>query len=89
MELNEQLDELLLLAEKLGIEVRKVHLTGDGGAICTIRGKKVLFVDKNAPLAEQLARTSAAIGSLGELEDQYILPEIRQILEEHRQKDIF
>ena len=58
------LAELLDLAEKLGIEVRRELLGGDGGGLCLLRGRRVLFVDTGADLVEQVGRTVAAPADL-------------------------
>lgn len=78
------LTELLDLAGRLDIDIRQVYMTGEGGGLCKLRGRWVLFVDNAAPLPEQLARVAESLAGLDHLEDQYLLPEVREILEQYR-----
>ncbi len=84
MEQNVLLAELLDLAEKLKIEVRHEFLGGEGGGLCCLRGQQVLFVDTAASLPDQLAQSAKAMSGLPGLEDQYILPQVRQIIDQFR-----
>ena len=77
------LNELLDLAERLGVEVRHEFLGGEGGGMCRLRGQNVLFVDMAAMLEEQLAQTAGALAEVEHLEEQYLLPKVRQILERY------
>ena len=81
------LSELLDLAEELGVEVRRDFLGGEGGGICRLRGKWVLFVDSDASVAEQVSRTAEALAGQVGLEDRYILPQVRDILKQYQQKE--
>ena len=67
------------LSEKLGIKVRWESLMGDGG-ICELRGKRTLFVDRSNDLATQIAVMTDALSS-EELDDVFILPEVRELLD--------
>lgn len=80
------LRELLDLAQKLGIEVREVFLGGAGGGLCRLRERQVLFLDTAAELADQVARTAAALAGLAELQGMYILPEVREVMERYGEK---
>ena len=86
--MNEQsiLEELLDLAAQAGIEVRRASLDGQGGGLCRVREKRVLFVDTSACLADQVAQSANALVNVQELEDIYVLPQIRQIIEQYREK---
>jgi len=79
---GEIVDYLAELSEKLGIEVRWEGLIGDGG-ICELRGKRILFVDRSLNLDTQV---NVMTGALCEepLDDVYILPEVRDLLEQAR-----
>lgn len=83
MDEQRQLTELLDLAERLGVEVRQVPLDGQGGGICLLRGNLVLFVDTNAVIGDQIAKTAAAMGAIEGIEDSYVLPEVRELLERY------
>jgi len=78
------LQALLEVAEKAGIEVRQAALGGQGGGLCVLRGKKILFIDVSADLAEEIARTAEALADLEDLEQQYLLPQVRQVLQKHQ-----
>ena len=79
------LEQLLDLAEHFGFEVRHVPLGGSGGGPCRVHGKEVLFVDTQADLADQIARAAAALAQRPGLEDRYLLPQVRDILQLYRQ----
>jgi hypothetical protein len=86
METQELLTELLDLAGRLGMEVRRVPLGGEGGGLCQLRGKSVLFVDSSADHADQVARTAAALSDAPGIESSYLLPQVRQVLEAYRER---
>lgn len=75
------LAELLDLAEKLGIEVRRELLGGEGGGLCLLRGRKVLFVDTGADLVEQVGKTAAALSDVDGIAECYVRPEVRELLD--------
>lgn len=52
----DQLQEVLDLAESVGIEVRKEWLGESAGGICRLGGKWLLFVDLSLPVTEQLSQ---------------------------------
>jgi len=72
---------LLAVAEELGIEIRRVPLGGEGGGLCLLRGRQVLFVDTSADRATQYERTVAALAGRPELGDRYLPPELREDLD--------
>jgi len=80
------MSELLDLAERLQIEVRREFLQGCGAGLCTLHGRKVLFVDSDASLADQIDQTAAAIASIGPFDDLYLLPQIRQLIDKYRKQ---
>ena len=77
-------DELLALADKLGITVRHVHLGGDGGGLASFKGKRQLFIDLDADPADQLDRTARALAAVGGLDEFFIRPDVRQLIEGSR-----
>lgn len=81
MDSEGQLGELLDLAERLGVEIRRAWLGGDGGGLCVIRGKKVLFLDTAASPPEQVGKTAAALAAVEGVEDCYVRPEVRELLD--------
>lgn len=79
-------DELLALAEKLGVAVRHAHLGGAGGGLARFKGKRQLFIDLDADPADQLERTARALASLDGLNEIFIRPDVRAMLEQVRHK---
>ncbi|MCK4661149.1 MAG: hypothetical protein KAV82_16635 [Phycisphaerae bacterium] len=80
---SSQIAQLAHLAQTLGIEVRYAALGGEGGGICEIRGRRVLFIDTAADTATRLQRTARALARLDEIETCFIRPDIRELLEKH------
>ncbi len=81
MDIAGRLESLLQAAERLGIEVRAESMGSDGGGLCLLKGRRVLFVDTAADLATRYDRTLDALAGLPELQDLYLLPEVRADLE--------
>ena len=86
MDLGTRLEALLDLAEKLGVDVRVEPMGGSGGGLCKLRGKSVLFVDLSADLATRYDRTLAALAPLPDLDEHFLLPEVRQDIDRQRQQ---
>jgi hypothetical protein len=76
-------------AESLGIEIRRVPsaLGGEGidrhggGALVELKGREILFLDPDAPVADRIAVAAGALAGRSELEATYLPPEIRQLIE--------
>ena len=71
------------LANKLEIEVRWDALGSDGG-ICTLRGKRILMVDRSLNDLSKIDVMAEALCEEG-IDDIYIRPEVREILEKAKQ----
>ena len=87
MESDELLSELLDLADQMGIDVRHAAMDADGGGLCRLRGTWVLFVDKNASSVEQAACVAESLGGRSDLEEYYIKPQVREVIEAMRGDD--
>lgn len=81
MEEASLLEVVTELIQRLGVDIRREHLGGDGGNLCQIRGKKILFDDLDADIATRLDRCVNALADLPEATSIYIPPEIRERLE--------
>lgn len=66
---------------RLEIEVRQEHLGGDSGGLCTLRGKRVVFVDLDADAVTRLERCVQVLRGLPELDTVYLPPKLREWLE--------
>jgi len=84
MDLASRLETLLRLAQEMDIAVRSEPLGGEGGGLCRLRGKRVLFVDASADVATRYDRTLAALAPLPELDRRYMVPEVRQDIDRQR-----
>jgi len=84
MENQELLKALLEVAENAGIEVRQAALGGQGGGLCVLRGEKILFIDVSADFAEEIAQTAQALAQIEDLEQKYLLPQVRQELQKYQ-----
>ena len=74
-------DEILNLAAALGITVRHAHLGGGGGGLANFKNQRQLFVDLDADPAEQLEQTVKALAKVEGLEQIFIRPDVRELLE--------
>ena len=81
MDVEAQFDAVLDVFGRLDIEVRHEGLGGAGGGLCTIRGKRVLFVDLDADPATRLETSARALAGLAELEGLYISPVLRELID--------
>ncbi len=86
MDAPAKLRVLLELAESCGIGIRRAPLLGDrdeqtGGALIRLKGREILFLDPSAPPAEQIGVVAAALVDRREIQDRFLPPEIRQVIE--------
>ena len=70
------------VAEKLEVEVRHVRYEGEGG-LCVIRGKRVLAVNDSLDTPDRVAVMAKALACVPGIEDVYIVPEVRTLLEKY------
>ena len=87
--MNEQriLEELLALLEGNGVTIRNEPLGGSGGGLCTIKGRKIFFVDTQASSAEMAAVCGEAVAKVADIDNVYIKPEVRQFIENHNNSE--
>lgn len=80
------LNQLLELAESMEIDVRSAPPASDfgsespGGAVVTLKGRRVVFLRAAAAPAEQIGVLAAALRGLDALEDIYLPPRLRELL---------
>lgn len=79
------LGELIEAARSLGIEVRRVALEsevpGARGGLVTLRGRKVVFIDRAMDTDEQVGLLARALAA-ADTENLYLSPAARAIIED-------
>jgi len=84
MDAQEQLAALRELAHGLGIEVRCVAIGNsddNGGACIRLKGKEILFLNSASNVAEQVSVLAGALAGRAQLDDRFLPPDIRMLLE--------
>ena len=84
MAAEEQLEQLIELADCLGVQVRYEALGGVGGGLCRLKGQQVLFIDTQADVRTQAATTLQALAGLPELDNCYLRPDLREQIDRLR-----
>jgi len=79
--LEERVSYVLQLLDGLAVEVRVEPMGGQGGGVCKLKGKLLVFIDIDADIESQYAWALSALAKSSDLETMYILPEIRGDLE--------
>ena len=79
-----QLDAIVEVFERLGIELRRERLGGTGGGLCSLRGKRAVFIDLDADLATQVDRCVRVLATLREVDAVYLAPTLREQIERAR-----
>ena len=86
MDTQQLLDELVLAARRLGVEVRSEPFetpAAMGGGLCVVRGAHLVLIDQRAPLVDRLRALARALGDLGS-EAVYMAPEARELVDGSR-----
>ena len=83
--MNEQgiLEELLALLETNDVTIRNEPLGGSGGGLCTIKGRRILFVDTEAPSIVTAAICAQSLPKVVDIEQIFIKPQVRQFIGDH------
>jgi len=86
MELYDQLNKLIDLAESLGMLIRRAPSAGEnpehpGGAYVRLKGQEIIFLDPTATLIDQIGVVAGALSGRQELDSVFIPPELREIIE--------
>ena len=84
MDSQELLENLAELADQLNISVRRADLGGSGGSLVSLRGQQILFIDTLADPTDQLERIIPDFARLASLDDIYIVPELRELLDKYK-----
>lgn len=88
MDAKRLVGELCLVAERLGLEVRREPLDGAAGGFCVLKRRPVVLLDPTLPADDQADVLAAALAEAcrtgaakADLDDVFILPEVRAFLE--------
>jgi hypothetical protein len=88
MKAKRMVNELCLVAERLGLEVRREALDGAPGGLCRLKGRRLILVDTALAVDAQAEVLAAALTECARadgdaaLDDVFILPEVRQFLQD-------
>lgn len=74
--------ELVSVAQRLGVDVRHVRYEGEGG-LCVLRGRKVLMVNDALETPDRVAVIAKGVAALHGVEDVFVVPEIRRLLDKY------
>jgi hypothetical protein len=88
MEPPRLMEELLRVAERLGLEVRvEPFATAPvrAGGLCWVQGRQLVLVDENAPIAQRASALAEALSAI-DLEGLYVAPEARRLVEAARRR---
>ena len=83
MNSQDLLEHLAELAAQLGISVRRTDLGGSGGSLVSLKGQQILFIDTLADPQDQLERIIGDFARLPNLDQIYIIPELRELLDRY------
>lgn len=81
------MEELLALLEANEVTIRNEPLGGSGGGLCAIKGRRILFVDTQAPSIYTAAICAEALAQVADIENIYIKPQVRQFIEDHSKQE--
>jgi len=70
------------LISKLGMTLKYDDFQGGPGGYCRLRDEKKIIINRRLIGMDRLKTLCRAVSSL-ELDDVYILPRVRELLEEH------
>ena len=71
-------------ADKLSIEVRRAPLGGEGGGLCSIKDRQILYLDTSADALTQVEKCIADLSNLPEIDNVQIAPILRDALNQAR-----
>ena len=77
------MEELLALLETNDVTIRNEPLGGSGGGLCTIKGRRILFVDTEAPSIVTAAICAQSLPKVVDIEQIFIKPQVRQFIGDH------
>jgi hypothetical protein len=79
---QEMLQELEIVLEACGIQVRHEMLDGFSGGLCTFKGRCCMFLDACTHPADLARLCAGALMRTIDIDAMYLKPEVRRYLEE-------
>jgi len=86
MKTDRVLDELIALLHAHGVRVREETLVESAGGLCSVNGKKILFLDRNSEIEIRIQLCARAVIKLIDIESVYLKPGLRELLEAMQEK---
>jgi len=77
------LDDLLAVLGTHGVAVRTESMGGGGSGLCTLKDRRIFFVDTDGPLLETAIRAARAVAETVDLETIYLRPRVRDFIEQY------
>jgi hypothetical protein len=81
LDIENKLAVILEACSKLGLEVRPERLGGEGGGLCKLKGKSIVFIDLDAEPEVRYERLISGLAHLAQVEELFLVPEVRADLE--------
>ncbi len=89
MKLEQLYNSLKELAEKLGITVLELSFKNTGikvkSGLCKVKGQQMLIVDKHKSIYSKVDILASLLSDFT-LDDVYIVPAVRDVLDKHKAK---
>lgn len=79
-----QIDLIVDILDRLGIDVRREKMGGDGGGLCQLGGRWVMFIDEDADAATRISRCVVGLAGLPEIESMFLPPGLRDQIDRAR-----
>ena len=76
----------MAILEAEGVVIRRDSFGGSGGGLCKIKDEMLFFVDSDASSAESAVICAKAVAETVDVENIYIKPEVRELIEKFRNK---
>jgi len=85
LDMNGALSELEQLAEKVDVDISYDTLSGEGtaGGICKVKGRWRVIVDRRMSPTEKVSLLARCLARF-DVEDHFVSPAVRQIIEQSR-----
>lgn len=78
MTFDRQFSEILLVCQRMDIEVQLAPFGGDGGGLCEVRGRRILIVDAESDVATRVDRCLRVLAECPDVDQVFMPPTLRQ-----------